>query len=239
MCALTSGGGYAEYCAVLADHCLPLPKGLSPVEAAGIPESFFTVWSNVFMGAQLKKGECLLIHGGAGGIGNTAIQLGKAFGAVVYATDSPADRCTECKKIGAHRVIDYRTEDFVEILQTETGGADVIVDIVGGDYVARNFEAAAMDARIIQLAFNKGSRVDIDLRPIQRKRLIFTGSTLRPRPDAYKAEITRQLKEQVWPEIESGRIRPNVYQTFPLVRAEQAHRLMESAAHFGKIVLVP
>ncbi len=239
VCALTSGGGYAEYCAVLADHCLPLPRGLSPVEAAGIPESFFTVWSNVFMGAGLKKEEVLLIHGGAGGIGNTAIQLGKAFGAVVYATDSPAERCAECKKIGAHRVIDYRTEDFVEILQAEAGGANVIVDIVGGDYVARNFEVAAMDARIIQLAFNKGSRVDIDLRPIQRKRLVLTGSTLRPRPDAYKAEITRQLKEQVWPKIESGLIRPSIYQTFPLAQAEQAHRLMESAAHFGKIILVP
>ncbi len=238
VCARTNGGGYGEYCAVLASHCLPIPKGLSVVEAAGIPETFFTVWSNVFMGAGLKEGETFLVHGGAGGIGSTAIKLAKAFGAKVFATDSPAERCDACRKMGADRVIDYQKEDFVEVVRNEAKGANVILDIVGGDYIERNIKAAAPDARIIQLAFNKGSKIQIDLMPIMLKRLVYTGSTLRSRPDAFKTEIARQLREKVWPKIEAGNIKSSVYKTFPLNRAAEAHRLMESAAHVGKIILL-
>jgi NADPH2:quinone reductase len=237
VCALTDGGGYAEYCAVLASHCLPIPKGLSLIEAAGIPESFFAVWSNVFMGAGLTSGETFLVHGGAGGIGTSAIQLAKAFGARVYATDSPAERCAACKQLGADRVIDYNEEDFVEVMRNEAKGANVILDIVGGDYIARNIRAAAPDARIVQLAFNKGSTVEINLMPIMLKRLVYTGSTLRSRPDSFKTEIARQLREQVWPLIEAGTIKPLLSKTFPLAQAADAHRLMESATHIGKIIL--
>jgi putative PIG3 family NAD(P)H quinone oxidoreductase len=237
LCALTDGGGYAEYCAVLASHCMPIPEGLSLMEAAGIPESFFAVWSNVFMGVGLTQGETFLVHGGAGGIGTTAIQLAKAFGARVYATDSPAERCAACKELGADRVIDYNEEDFVEVMRQEAGGANVILDIVGGDYIARNIRAAAPDARIIQLAFNKGSKIEINLMPIMLKRLVYTGSTLRSRPDAYKTEIARQLQEKVWPLLAAGQIKPLLYKTFPLAQAADAHRLMESATHTGKIML--
>jgi putative PIG3 family NAD(P)H quinone oxidoreductase len=237
VCALTDGGGYAEYCAVLASHCLPIPKGLNLIEAAGIPESFFAVWSNVFMGVGLKAGETFLVHGGAGGIGTSAIQLAKAFGARVYATDSPAERCAACTQLGADRVIDYNEEDFVEVMRNEAKGADVILDIVGGDYIARNIRAAAPDARIIQLAFNKGSTIEINLMPIMLKRLVYTGSTLRSRPDSFKTEIARQLREQVWPLIEAGKIKPLLSTTFPLAQAADAHRLMESATHIGKIIL--
>ena len=237
MCALTDGGGYAEFCAVLASHCLPIPTGLSLIEAAGIPESFCAVWSNVFMGVGLTQGETFLVHGGAGGIGTSAIQLAKAFGARVYATDSPAERCAACVQLGADRVIDYQEEDFVEVLRNEAQGANVILDIVGGDYIARNIRAAAPDARLIQLAFNKGSTVEINLMPIMLKRLVYTGSTLRSRPDTFKTEIIRQLKEKVWPLIEAGQIKPLLYKTFPLAQAAEAHRLMESATHIGKIML--
>ncbi|ETW93882.1 MAG: NAD(P)H quinone oxidoreductase, partial [Candidatus Entotheonella gemina] len=235
LCALTDGGGYAEYCVVLASHCLPIPKGLSLIEAAGIPESFFAVWSNVFMGVGLTSGETFLVHGGAGGIGTSAIQLAKAFGARVYATDSPAERCAACTQLGADRVIDYHEEDFVEVMRNEAKGANVILDIVGGDYIARNIRAAAPDARIIQLAFNKGSTIEINLMPIMLKRLVYTGSTLRSRPDSFKTEITRQIREQVWPLIEAGTIKPLLSKTFPLAQAADAHRLMESATHIGKI----
>lgn len=237
VCALTDGGGYAEYCVVLASHCLPIPKGLSLIEAAGIPESFFAVWSNVFMGVGLTAGETFLVHGGAGGIGTSAIQLAKAFGARVYATDSPAARCEACKQLGADRVIDYNEEDFVEVIRNEAKGANVILDIVGGDYIARNIRAAAPDARIIQLAFNKGSQVEINLMPIMLKRLVYTGSTLRSRPDSFKTEIARQMREQVWPLLEAGSIKPLLSKTFPLAQAADAHRLMESATHIGKIIL--
>ncbi|WP_089933550.1 NAD(P)H-quinone oxidoreductase [Candidatus Entotheonella palauensis] len=237
LCALTDGGGYAEYCVVLASHCLPIPKGLSLIEAAGIPESFFAVWSNVFMGVGLTSGETFLVHGGAGGIGTSAIQLAKAFGARVYATDSPAERCAACTQLGADRVIDYHEEDFVEVMRNEAKGANVILDIVGGDYIARNIRAAAPDARIIQLAFNKGSTIEINLMPIMLKRLVYTGSTLRSRPDSFKTEITRQIREQVWPLIEAGTIKPLLSKTFPLAQAADAHRLMESATHIGKIIL--
>jgi len=234
--ALTNGGGYAEYCTADAQHCLPIPKGVELVDAAGLPETFFTVWSNVFIGAGLTAGETLLVHGGAGGIGTTAIQLAKAFGAKVYATDSPAERCAICRDLGADRVIDYRQEDFVEIVR-QAGGANVILDIVGGPNIEKNFKAASHDCRIIQLAFAAGSKVDINLMPVMLKRLTYTGSTLRTRPPAYKARVARELEAKVWPLIENGRIRVVTRQTFPLAQAAGAHALMESAQHTGKIVL--
>jgi len=234
--ALTNGGGYAEYCAVDAQHCLPLPAGVSLRDAGSLPETFFTVWSNVFMGAGLKSGENFLVHGGAGGIGATAIQLAKAFGVKVFATDSPAARCDFARGLGADRVIDYKEEDFVEIVR-EAGGANVILDIVGGANIEKNFKAANHDARIIQLAFGTGSKVEINLMPVMLKRLSYTGSTLRTRPPAYKSEIARQLEAKVWPLIASGKIKPMVNAVFPLAEAAKAHALMESSAHLGKILL--
>ena len=234
--ALTNGGGYAEYCAVDAQHCLPLPKGIEMVDAAGLPETFFTVWSNVFMGAGLAAGETFLVHGGAGGIGTTAIQLGKAFGAKVIATDSPQERCRICSDLGADRVIDYREEDFVEVVR-QAGGANVILDIVGGTNIEKNFKAASHDCRIIQLAFAAGSKVELNLMPVLLKRLTYTGSTLRTRAPAFKARIAQELETRVWPLIASGRIRVVTRQTFPLAEAARAHALMESAQHTGKILL--
>jgi len=234
--ALTNGGGYAEYCVADAQLCLPVPKGIGLLDAGGLPETFFTIWSNVFMGAGLSAGETFLVHGGAGGIGTTAIQLGKAFGAKVIATDSPAERCAICRDLGADRVIDYKQEDFVEIVR-EAGGANVILDIVGGPNIEKNFKAASYDCRIIQLAFAAGSKVEINLMPVMLKRLTYTGSTLRTRPPAYKARIAQELEARVWPQIESGRIRMVTRQTFPLAEAAKAHALMESAQHTGKIVL--
>ena len=234
--ALTNGGGYAEYCAVEAQHCLPIPAGISLRDAGSLPETFFTVWSNVFMGAALKSGETLLAHGGAGGIGATAIQLAKAFGVKVLATDSPAARCDFARSLGADRVIDYREEDYVEIVR-EAGGANVILDIVGGPNIEKNFKAANHDARIIQLAFGAGSKVEINMMPVMLKRLSYTGSTLRTRPPAYKNEIARQLEEKVWPLIAAGSIKPMVNAVFPLAQAAQAHALMESSTHIGKILL--
>ena len=234
--ALTNGGGYAEYCAVEAQHCLPIPAGISLRDAGSLPETFFTVGSNVFMGAALKSGETLLVHGGAGGIGVTAIQLAKAFGVKVFATDSPAARCDFARSLGADRVIDYREEDYVEIVR-EAGGANVILDIVGGPNIEKNFKAANHDARIIQLAFGAGSKVEINMMPVMLKRLSYTGSTLRTRPPAYKNEIARQLEEKVWPLIAAGTIKPMVNAVFPLAQAAQAHALMESSTHIGKILL--
>ena len=234
--ALTNGGGYAEYCAADAQQCLPLPSGVLLADAAGLPETFFTVWSNVFMGARLAAGETFLVHGGAGGIGTTAIQLGKAFGARVIATDSPEDRCRICRELGADSVIDYRQQDFVEIVR-QAGGANVILDIVGGGNIEKNFRAASHDARLIQLAFAAGSKVEVNLMPVMLKRLTYTGSTLRTRPPAFKAQIARELETRVWPLIESGRIRVVTRRTFPLAEAAQAHALMESAQHTGKILL--
>ncbi len=234
--ALTNGGGYAEYCAVDAQHCLPIPGGMGLIDAASLPETFFTVWSNVFMGARLAPGETLLVHGGAGGIGTTAIQLGKAFGARVIATDSPGERCLICRELGADRVIDYREEDYVEVVR-QAGGANVILDIVGGPNIERNLRCASHDGRIIQLAFPAGSKVDINLMPVMLKRLTYTGSTLRTRPAAFKAQIARELEERVWPQFVSGAIKPVVRATFALAQAAQAHALMESSGHVGKIVL--
>jgi len=234
--ALTNGGGYAEYCTVDARHCLPIPKAVALRDAAGLPETFFTVWSNVFIGAGLAAGETFLVHGGAGGIGTTAIQLGKAFGAKVIATDSPAERCRICTELGADRVVDYRTEDFVEAVRGE-GGANVILDIVGGPNIEKNFKAAQHDARIIQLAFAMGSKLEINLMPVMLKRLTYTGSTLRTRPSAYKARVAQELEQKVWPLIGSGKIRVVTGRTFPLADAAKAHALMESAGHTGKILL--
>ena len=238
LCGLTNGGGYAQYCPVDAQHCLPIPKGVSLRDAGGLPETYFTVWSNVFVTVGLKAGETFLVHGGAGGIGTTAIQLAKAFGAKVIATDSPEERCRICRELGADRVIDYRTEDFVEVVRKE-GGANVILDIVGGPNIERNIKAASPDARIIQLAFALGSKVEINLMPVMLKRLTYTGSTLRTRPTEFKTRVARELEAQVWPHIESGRIRVVTHHTFPLAQAAEAHALMESAGHVGKILLLP
>lgn len=236
--ALTNGGGYAEYCVADAQQCLPIPQGVDLRDAGGLPETFFTVWSNVFIGAGLTAGETFLVHGGAGGIGTTAIQLGKAFGAKVIATDSPESRCAICHDLGADRVIDYKQEDFVEVVR-EAGGANVILDIVGGPNIERNFKAATHDARIIQLAFALGSKVEVNLMPVMLKRLSYTGSTLRTRPPAFKARIAAELEAQVWPHIAAGRIRVVTNRTFPLAEAAQAHAMMESAGHVGKILLIP
>lgn len=233
---LTNGGGYAEYCAVDATHCLPIPQGVSLVDAAGLPETYFTVWSNVFIGAGLKSGETFLVHGGAGGIGTTAIQLAKAFGAKVIATDSPQERCAICRELGADRVIDYRQEDFVEVVRQE-GGANVILDIVGGPNIEKNFKAASHDARIIQLAFAAGSKVEINLMPVMLKRLTYTGSTLRTRPVPFKTRVAQELEAQVWPKIAEGKIRVVTGRAFPLAEAAKAHALMESSGHTGKILL--
>ena len=236
LCGLTNGGGYAEYCVVEQSHCLPIPDGIGITDAAGLPETYFTVWSNVFMTAGLQSGETLLVHGGAGGIGTTAIQLGKAFGAKVFATDSPAERIKICSDLGADRAIDYNEEDFVEIVR-EAGGANVVLDVVGGPYIARNIKACAQDGRIIQLAFALGSKVEINLMPVMLKRLQYGGSTLRSRSDAQKTEIARQLRETVWPLFGAGKLKPVTGTTLPLTAAADAHKLMEAAGHTGKILL--
>lgn len=236
--ALTDGGGYAEYCVVDARHCLPIPGGVSLRDAAGLPETFFTVWSNLFLVGGLKDGETLLVHGGAGGIGTTAIQLGKAFGVRVVATDSPEERCQVCRDLGADRVIDYNNEDFVAVTR-ELGGADMILDIVGGPYVERNMKAAAQDGRIVQLAFALGSKLELNLMPVMLKRLTYTGSTLRTRSPEFKARTAADLEEKVWPAIAAGRIKVVTHRVFSFAQAAEAHALMQSAGHTGKILLVP
>ena len=237
VCALTNGGGYAEYCTVNIDHCLPVPTGMSLANAASLPETYFTIWSNVFMSAGLRAGEVYLIHGGAGGLGITSIQLGKAFGAIVITTDSPKKRNAICTQLGADRVINYTNENFVDIVRDEFGGADVILDIIGGDNIERNIKAAKHDARIIQLAFAAGSKVNINLMPVMLKRLSYTGSTLRSRPEEQKKAIANQLREKVWPLFDSGQLKAVVSTTLPLADAQKAHSFMESAEHIGKIVL--
>ena len=238
ICALTNGGGYAEECAVLADHCLPLPPGLDLVAAASIPETYFTVWSNIFLPGHLSSGGNLLVHGGSGGIGSTAIQLGKAMGATVFATEGSAEQCAFCKDLGADVAIDYNDEDFVAVLRG-AGGADCILDIIGGGYIERNIKAARHDAAIIQLAFNAGSKVEINLMPVMLKRLTFTGSTLRSRPDDFKTRVARELEEMVWPLFATGQLQPVVGLSFALEEAAAAHATMEAATHRGKIVLIP
>jgi putative PIG3 family NAD(P)H quinone oxidoreductase len=239
VCALVAGGGYAEYCAAPAPQCLPVPSGFSMIEAAAMPETFFTVWTNVFERGRLQPGESLLVHGGASGIGTTAIMLGKAFGATVYATAGTVDKCAACERLGAARAINYRTEDFVDVVQdlTRDRGVDVILDMVGGDYVARNLDALAVEGRVVQIAFLRGMRAEINLTPLMQKRLTFTGSTLRPRTVEQKGAIARALRQHVWPKLESGALRPVIHATFPLVDAGKAHAELERGEHVGKIVL--
>ncbi len=239
VCALVPGGGYGAYCAVHEGNALPIPHGLSLLEAAALPETYFTVWSNVFERGALKAGETLLVHGGTSGIGTTAIQLAKAFSAKVITTAGSNDKCTACLALGADHAINYQTEDFVVATKAATGGrgADVILDMVGGDYISRNHEAAAIDGRIVQIAFLKGPKVEIDFRRLMMKRLTHTGSTLRPRPVSEKAVLAATLLEKVWPLLEAGRCKPVIYRSFPLAEAAAAHALMESSTHTGKIML--
>ena len=239
VCALLPGGGYAEFALTHQDHALPIPKGLSMTEAAGLPETFFTVWTNVFDRARLKAGETFLVHGGSSGIGTTAIQLAHAFGARVLTTAGSEEKCRFCEDLGAERAINYRTQDFVEITRDATGGqgADVILDMVGGDYVARNIKALATEGRLCQIAFLSGAETTLNLAPLMMKRATLTGSTLRPRSIQAKAEIATALHKQVWPLIEQSRVRPIINATFPLREAAKAHALMESSGHIGKIIL--
>lgn len=239
VCALVAGGGYAEYVTADARHALPVPKGLSMVEAAALPETFFTVWHNVFERGALKAGEKFLVHGGASGIGTTAIQLAKALGAKVFATANGPAKCKACTDLGADRAIDYAAEDFVEVIKAETGGkgVDVILDMVGGDYLPRNVKALAADGRLVNIAFLKGSTTEINFMSVMLKRLTLTGSTLRPQSDDAKARMADSLRNKVWPLIDQGRIRPVIHAQFPLDKAAEAHGLMESNTHIGKIVL--
>jgi len=239
VCALVAGGGYAEYCVAPAQQCLPIPKGLSEVEAAGLPETFFTVWSNVFDRGRLAPGETLLVHGGASGIGTTAIQLATARGHKVYATAGSDDRVRAVEALGAVKGINYRTQDFVEEIKraTDGRGVDVILDMVAGDYVGRNLQCLADDGRAVIIAVLGGTKAAIDAGQVLRRRLTITGSTLRPRPVAFKAAIAQALREQVWPLLEQGKIKPVVHATFPLERACDAHAMMDAGEHIGKIVL--
>jgi NADPH2:quinone reductase len=239
VCALVQGGGYAEYCAAPAAQCLPVPQGLSMVEAASLPETFFTVWSNVFDRAQLAEGETLLVQGGTSGIGVTAIQLATALGHRVFATAGSEDKCRACEALGAERGINYRDEDFVAVVKELTGGkgVDVVLDMVAGEYVTREINCLADDGRIVIIALLGGSKANVDVGQVLRRRLTVSGSTLRPRPVAFKEAIARNLRERVWPLIEAGRIKPVIYKTFPLEEAAAAHALMESSTHVGKIVL--
>jgi NADPH2:quinone reductase len=239
VCALVPGGGYAQFCKTHQTSALPVPEGLTMLEAAAIPETFFTVWTNVFDRGRLRQGETFLVHGGSSGIGTTAIMLAKAFGARVIATAGSQEKCDSCRKLGADVAINYRTEDFVAAVKAATGGhgADVILDMVGGDYVARNYDAAAEEGRIVQIAFLKESKVTLDLRRLMMKRLTHTGSTLRPRTVEEKAAIARSLEEKVWPLLRQGRCKPVIHAVFKLAEAPKAHALMESSAHIGKIVL--
>jgi NADPH2:quinone reductase len=237
--ALVQGGGYAEYCTAPAPQCLPIPKGLSPVEAAALPETFFTVWSNVFDRAGLKPGESFLVQGGSSGIGVAAIQMVKALGHTVFATAGSAEKCAACAKLGADRAINYRTEDFVEVVKQATGGkgVDVILDMVGGDYVERELKCLADDGRIAVIAFLAGAKATVNLSDILRRRLTISGSGLRPRSVEFKGAIAKKLREWIWPLIEAGKIKAVIHKTFPLAEAARAHELMESSAHIGKIVL--
>jgi NADPH2:quinone reductase len=239
VCALVAGGGYAEFCVAPAGQCLPVPRGLNLIEAASLPETFFTVWQNVFAIAGLKAGETLLVQGGSSGIGVTAIQLAKALGAQVIVTAGSDDKCAACLALGADHAINYRSHDFAAETKRLTGGrgADVVLDMVAGGYVARELECMAEDGRLAIIAVQGGTASAIDAGLLLRKRLAITGSTLRPRSLAYKAALAQQLKAQVWPLIEAGRVKPVIHQVFPAANAAEAHALMESSAHVGKIVL--
>jgi NADPH2:quinone reductase len=237
--ALVVGGGYAEYCLAHESHCLPVPPGLSMIEAAAIPETFLTVWHNAFQRGGLKAGEILLVHGGSSGIGTAAIQLAREFGARVITTAGTPEKCDACRKLGANPAINYKTEDFVSITKEATGGhgADVILDMVGGDYIARNYEAAAVEGRVVQIAFQGSPKATVDFRRIMLKRLHHTGSTLRARSVADKGAIAGAVEENVLPLIAAGRVRPVIDSTFPLAEAAAAHARMETSGHIGKIVL--
>lgn len=236
VCALLPGGGYAEYAVTSAAHALPAPAGTGLREAACLPETFFTVWTNVFSRGRLKAGERFLVHGGTSGIGTTAIQLAKAFGARVYATAGSDDKCAVCRDLGAERAINYRTEDFVPVLAAE-GGADLILDMVGGDYLPRNVRALADDGRLVQIAFLQGPKVELNFAQVMTRRLTITGSTLRPQSDLAKARIADDLRAHVWPLLEAGRIAPVMDSEYPLADAAAAHRRIEGSGHVGKIVL--
>ena len=239
VCALCNGGGYAEYVTVPAGQCLPLPRGFSMAEAAALPETFFTVWSNVFMRARLAAGEVLLVHGGASGIGTSAIQLAHALGATVFATAGNAAKCAACERLGARRCFNYHAEDFVAGVLDATArhGADVILDMVGGDYLPRNLAALALDGRIVQIATQRGREAPLDLALLMRKRATLTGSTLRPQSTAAKAAIAAELRARAWPLLDAGRVRPVLYRVLPFAQAADAHRLLEQGEHVGKIVL--
>jgi NADPH:quinone reductase len=239
VCALVSGGGYAQYVTAPAAQCLPVPMGLSMIEAASLPETFFTVYTNLIDQARFKFGDVVLIHGGTSGIGVAAIQIAHALGGKVFATAGSFDKAHACERLGAVRGINYQIEDFVEQVKslTDGHGADIILDMVGGDYVQRNLNCAAIEGRIVSIAFLHGSRVEVDLNLVMRKRLVLTGSTLRPRPVADKGAIAQELLQRIWPLLERGTIKPVVFQTFPLAQAGDAHRLMETSTHIGKIVL--
>jgi putative PIG3 family NAD(P)H quinone oxidoreductase len=236
VCALLPGGGYAEEVVTPAAHCLPVPAGLSLKQAACLPETFFTVWSNVFQRGGLQAGERFLVHGGSSGIGTTAIQLAHVMGARVFTTAGSEAKCAACRDLGAERAINYREEDFVEVLRAE-GGAHLILDMVGGDYLPRNVRALADEGRLVQIAFLQGPKVELNFAQVMLRRLTITGSTLRPQSDQAKADIARALRARVWPLLESGRIAPVMDREFPLEEAAAAHARMESSAHIGKIVL--
>jgi putative PIG3 family NAD(P)H quinone oxidoreductase len=239
VCALTPGGGYADHCLVPADHCLPIPDGLSLLQAAALPENYFTVWTNLFERARLQAGETLLVHGGSSGIGLTAIQLATAFGVRVLTTVASAQKAQACLAAGAVQAFNYRETDFVEAVAEATHGqgVDVILDMVGGDYIPRNLRALALEGRLVQIAFLQGSKVELDAMAIMLRRLTFTGSTLRARSREQKAAIAAALQAQVWPLLSEGRCLPVIHATFPLADVAQAHRLMESSQHIGKIML--
>jgi len=236
VCALLPGGGYAEYVATPAAHCLPIPTGLSMKQAACLPETFFTVWSNVFMRGGLQAGERILIHGGSSGIGTTAIQLANAFGARVFVTAGSDEKCQACTDLGAERAINYRDEDFVDVMRA-VGGADVILDMVGGPYIPRNLKGLADDGRLVQIAFLQGPKTEVNFVQLMTRRLTFTGSTLRPQSDLAKAKIAQQLRNVVWPLLSQGKIAPVIDSTFNMAEAAAAHSRLESSAHIGKIVL--
>ena len=239
VCALVVSGGYAEYCLAAASLCLPIPGEILLEDAAGIPETFFTVWTNVFERGILKSGESILVHGGSSGIGTTAIQLGKAFGATVYTTAGTAEKCEFCERLGADAAFNYREQDFSEEIKklTDGKGVDVILDMVGGPYFPKNIGLLAVEGRLVQIALMKGSKAEVDFLALLLKRVTLTGSTLRPRSIEQKTEIAQALRGNVWPLLESGAVRPIIHQTFPLEQAAEAHRLMESSTHIGKILL--
>ena len=237
--ALVAGGGYAEYCVAPAPQCLPIPGKLAMIEAAALPETFFTVWTNVFERGRLQAGETFLVHGGSSGIGTTAIQLASRSGARVFTTAGSAEKCSTCRELGASVAIDYRTEDYVKVVERETGGkgVDLILDMVGGDYINRNLQCLAVDGRLVQIAFLKGAKAEINFANVMVKRQTITGSTLRPRSVAQKGAIAQALEERVWPLVAAGEVVPQIFATFPLEQAAEAHRLMETSAHVGKIML--